>query len=77
MTLKKQANQEAIIRRMYFLRVTLYGLAWSLCEACVVAWLVSVAVRGQPAWCGCVAAWLRGCVVRKRGWLRGPRYTRT
>ncbi|KAK0457197.1 uncharacterized protein EV420DRAFT_1549365 [Desarmillaria tabescens] len=55
----------AIIRRMHFLRVTLYGLAWSL---------FSVAVRGQPAWCGCVAAWLRGCVVRKRGWLRGPRY---
>ncbi|SJL15956.1 uncharacterized protein ARMOST_19468 [Armillaria ostoyae] len=48
--------------------------AWCLRGACVVrvaAWLIRVAVRGQPAWCGCVAAWSRGCVVRWRGRLRG------
>ncbi len=27
------------------------------------AWLIRVAVRGQPAWCACMAAWLRGCVA--------------
>ncbi len=48
----------------HFLKATLYGLASSLCEACVVpAWL-----RGLSAWssvvslCG-VAAYLRGCVA--------------
>ncbi len=62
---------------MHFLRAALYGrrgLCGSLRGARVVrvaAWLISVAVRGQRAWCGCVAAWLRGCVVRLRGRLRG------
>ncbi|KAK0442511.1 uncharacterized protein EV420DRAFT_1578393, partial [Desarmillaria tabescens] len=63
----------AIIQRMHFLRVTLYGPAWSLCEACVVP---AVAVRGQPAWCGCVAAWLRGTQAWLVAWSKVYPYLR-
>ncbi len=59
---------------MHFLKATLYGLAWSPCEACVVhvaAWLIRMAVHGQPAWCACMAVWLRGCMVRWHGQLHG------